>query len=160
MTKGIEFLVPKGKTVNLNKMVDSIFDVPWKTSKSKTVHKENSKIWEAQNNSKTCWEYKQGANSNELIKIKVGDFENLPSKYNKAARYIKRKIWERGIQNANVYISYNTLIKISDKLTISDSMGSDQIVSECRVDRIFDKISSNTSVTSPHKEDKKVNLKM
>jgi len=45
-----------------------------------------------------------------------------------AARYIKRKLWEKGVKHANIWVSIDTLRKISEKLSSSDSMGSDQIL--------------------------------
>ena len=145
MTKGNEFLVPSKKVVNLNKMVDSIFDFPSKTLKTRSSPKGSSKNLDIQSVSNPFKQEKLSVSSAEMININWKNFGIIPQRFRNAARYIKRKIWEKGIQNANVYISYETLIKISNKLTISGSMGSDQISSETKIDWLLNHIVPETA---------------
>ena len=125
MTKTSQFLVPRSRALNMNKMVNNIFGIPDEDSKS-NIERSSCKNY-MQHQSAFNKLPKTGVTSFDKLETKKRDSDISRQQAKYAMRYIKKKLWEKGIGNANIYVSTDTLNKISEKLLRqSDSMGPDQ----------------------------------
>ena len=126
MTKGHEFLVPKTKPVNLNQMVSKMLEpvAGFKNSQRVELNINTDRILSAQSAFSKMSTTGVTSFDKSTSCLRKSDLKRFHFK--QAMRYIKKKLWEKGIDSANIYISYDTLVKISERLLQSESMGSDQ----------------------------------
>ena len=125
MTKKRTFLCPRPKTTNLNRVVSDAIK-PITPQKTQTSKNHQFKSGDLVHQSEVSGRWTTGVTSNS-IEIRAKSYSSARKDLiQKSLRYIKKKLWERGIDHANIYISYETMCRIADKLAKSESMGSDQ----------------------------------
>ena len=126
MTKTQQFLVPSSKKKNLNNIVSKMFEKSDLAKKldGNTVRVENSTPLKTRARATAI--SVSGATCLDAPNLGVNRSEANKTHLRKVMRYLKRKLWEKGYKNANIYVSAETLQKISEKLLQSESMGSDQ----------------------------------
>ena len=128
MTKDSAFAVPKPRSVNLNALVNDVIKpipkVHWKDKVTAVKKIDTSEVWKR----KTLTSNINGINWNFLNLYEQQKYLRKKAKHQCTMRYIKNKLREKGIDNANIFLSYETLEKISERLLRSESMGSDQNV--------------------------------
>ena len=147
MTKSCEFLVPNNKRKNFAEMVSKMLEPSTPVKKQgncipevskRTSNKARSLVTTVSVTRTTQFD---GKCSN------TDRSEDKKSHLRKVMRYIKKKLWEKGIENANIYISADTIARISEKIKISDSMGSDQNRVDAKCQQTINCSSSPSSVS-------------
>ncbi|CAI2382331.1 unnamed protein product [Moneuplotes crassus] len=123
MTKDCGFLVPKPKKIDFNKLVTEILQ-PF--GRSKYSSSKRTKKLDSPEISKTkicLLDRKIRKYSDGLHRYRLQAHNSV---HNETMAYIQKKITESGFANANIYISDETLQKITEKLLRSGSIDPDQ----------------------------------